>query len=62
MPPSMQDGAYILGSSGELGRTRSQTRKLSESSDDKKPSVKRSGTMAQTAKVLGGCVGMMGGC
>ncbi|KAL5492043.1 hypothetical protein EMCRGX_G017433 [Ephydatia muelleri] len=45
-----EDGAHILGSSGELGRTRSQTRKLSESSEEKKPSVKRTTTMAQTAK------------
>lgn len=44
-----EDGAHILGSSGELGRTRSQTRKLSES-EEKKPSVKRTSTMAQTAK------------
>ena len=51
LPP--QASAHILGSE-ERGRTRSQTRKLSESGEEKekKPSVKRSSTMAQTAKVL----------
>ena len=34
----------------ELGKTRSQTRKFSES-DEKKPAVKRTSTMAQTAQV-----------
>ena len=34
----------------ELGKTRSQTRKFSES-DEKKPTVKRTSTMAQTAQV-----------
>lgn len=34
---------------GKLGRTRAQTRKLSTSED--KPSMKRAGTMAVTAKV-----------
>lgn len=34
----------------KLGRTRAQTRKLSTSSDEK-PGMKRTGTMAATAKV-----------
>lgn len=49
-----QDSNYILGEE-EFGRTRSQTRKISESGVDeeaKKPAVKRTSTMAQTAKVL----------
>ena len=48
-----QDSNYILGEE-EFGRTRSQTRKISESGADeeaKKPAVKRTSTMAQTAKV-----------
>jgi len=49
-----QDSSYILGE-GERGRTRSQTRKISESGEeDKKPGVKRTGTMEQTIKVGGG--------
>lgn len=35
----------------KLGRTRAQTRKLSTSSDEK-PGMKRTGTMAATAKVI----------
>ena len=49
-----QDSNYILGEE-EFGRTRSQTRKISESGvedEAKKPAVKRTSTMAQTAKVL----------
>ena len=47
-----QDSQHILGSE-EYGKTRSQTRKFSESEDNKKPAVKRTSTMAQTAKVRG---------
>ena len=46
---SSQDGQQMLGDE-ELGKTRSQTRKFSES-DEKKPTVKRTSTMAQTAQV-----------
>ena len=46
-----QASAHILGQE-KRGRTRSQTRKGSES-DEKKPAVKRTSTMAQTAKVRG---------
>ena len=43
----------ILGQ-GSRGRTRSQTRKISESGEEeKKPAVKRMGTMEQTIKVIG---------
>ena len=51
-PPLPQASTHILGSE-ELGRTRSQTRKRSESGEekDKKSPMKRSSTMAQTAKV-----------
>ena len=47
-----QDSSAILGG-GERRRTRSQTRKVSESGEEeKKPPVKRTGTMEQTIKVL----------
>ena len=35
-----------------MGKTRAQTRKMSESDEKEKPTVKRTTTMAQTAKVL----------
>lgn len=45
----------ILGQ-GERGRTRSQTRKISESGEEeKKPAVKRVGTMEETIKVRREC-------
>ena len=51
-PLMSQASEHILDKDQEYGKTRSQTRKLSESSDDsKKPAVKRTSTMAQTAKV-----------
>ena len=34
-----------------MGKTRAQTRKMSESDEKEKPTVKRTTTMAQTAKV-----------
>lgn len=50
----LQDSSVILGQ-GERGRTRSQTRKISESgeaaAEEKKPAVKRATTMEQTLKV-----------
>ena len=48
---AQEASTHILGSE-ELGRTRSQTRKRSESGEekDKKSPMKRSSTMAQTAK------------
>lgn len=50
--PYLQDSSLILGEA-ERGRTRSQTRKISESGEpeEKKPAVKRAGTMEQTIKV-----------
>jgi hypothetical protein len=48
----VQAGSLILGG-GERGRTRSQTRKFSESGEEeKKVPVKRTGTMEQTVKVM----------
>ena len=54
-----QDSSHILGGE-ERGRTRSQTRRMSEKEPPEeegatptKPSVKRTSTMAQTAKVSG---------
>ena len=44
-----QASSYILGDEARA-KTRAQTRKLSES-EEKKPAVKRTTTMAQTAKV-----------
>ena len=44
-----QASSYILGDEARA-KTRAQTRKLSES-EEKKPAVKRTSTMAQTAKV-----------
>ena len=58
-PLRLQDSAHILGQD-QRGRTRSQTRKFSES-DDKKPAVKRTSTMEQTAKVTWGGGGGGGG-
>ena len=52
--PLPQASSHILGSE-ERGRTRSQTRRMSEKEDETtptKPSVKRASTMTQTAKVL----------
>ena len=48
MIQTTEDGQQMLGDE-ELGKTRSQTRKFSES-DEKKPAVKRTSTMAQTAQ------------
>ncbi len=46
-----QDSSNILGQE-ERGRTRSQTRKISESGEEeKKPAVKRATTIEQTVKV-----------
>ena len=47
----LQASSYILGDEARA-KTRAQTRKLSES-EEKKPAVKRTSTMAQTAKVCG---------
>ena len=49
---SLQASSHILGSE-ERGRTRSQTRRMSEREEDEpsRPAVKRASTMAQTAKV-----------
>ena len=60
LPSALHDcqaSGHILDKDQEYGKTRSQTRKMSESSDDsKKPAMKRTSTMAQTAKVICTCV------